>query len=80
MTNKEAIEIWAEKIIPAVFRAEEAMLKGNPEWQERLKNLTPENGQQVASEYCHEIARIIVVHASDYKPDGTIPDEESHDL
>ena len=75
MTNKETIDRWAEQIIPAVFRAEDALLKAKPEWIERLKNVTPENGHELAEEYCREIATIIVTQGSDYVPDGTIEDE-----
>ena len=73
MTNKETIDRWAEQIIPAVFRAEDALQKAKPEWIERLKNVTPENGHELAEEYCREIATIIVTQGSDYEPDGTIP-------
>ena len=31
MTNKEAIDRWAEQIIPAVFKAEDALQKEKPE-------------------------------------------------
>jgi len=34
MTNKEAIDRWAEQIIPAVFKAEDALQKAVPEWKE----------------------------------------------
>ena len=75
MTNKETIDRWAEQIIPAVFRAEDALSKAKPEWKERLKNVTPENGHELAEEYCREIATIIVTQGSDYVPDGTIPED-----
>jgi len=75
MTNAQTIDRWAEQIIPAVFRAEDALQKTKPEWIERLKNVTPENGHELAEEYCREIATIIVTHGSDYVPDGTIEDE-----
>ena len=74
MTNKEAIDRWAELIIPAVFKAEEALQKDVPEWKERLKHLGEPGGEdphKVAEEYCREIATIIVTQGSDYKPDGT---------
>ena len=76
MTNKEAIDRWAEFIIPAVFKAEDALQKAKPEWKERLKNVTNETGPQVALEYCHAIAHIIVTQGSDYVPDGTIDGED----
>lgn len=75
MTNKETIDRWAEQIIPAVFRAEDALQKAKPEWKERLKNVTPENVHELAEEYCRDIARIIVTQGIDYVPDGTIEDE-----
>jgi hypothetical protein len=75
MTNKETIDRWAEQIIPAVFRAEDALQKEKPEWKERLKHLGEPGGEdphKVAEEYCREIATIIVTQAADYEPDGTI--------
>ena len=48
MTNKEAIDRWAEYIIPAVFRAEDALQKAKPEWKEKLKNVNDENGALLA--------------------------------
>jgi len=78
MTNKECIDRWAGSIIPAVFKAEDALQKAKPEWKERLKNLGQpggEDSQKVAEEYCREIATIIVTQAADYVPDGTIDGE-----
>ena len=75
MTNKETIDRWAEQIIPAVFRAEDALQKAKPEWNERLKNVTHENVHELAEEYCRAIATIIVTQGSDYMPDGTIDGE-----
>ena len=75
MTNKEAIDHWAEFIIPAVFRAEDALHKAKPEWKERLAKLVQAGGEdpsKVAEEYCREIATIIVTQGSDFVPDGTI--------
>ena len=75
MTNKEAIDHWAEFIIPAVFRAEDALHKAKPEWKERLAKLGQAGGEaasKVAEEYCREIATIIVTQGSDFVPDGTI--------
>ena len=75
MTNKECVDRWAESIIPAVFRAEDALQKAKPEWKERLKHLGEPGGEdpsKVAEEYCREIATIIVTQGSDYVPDGTI--------
>ena len=45
MTNKEAIDRWAELIIPAVFKAEEALQKAKPEWKERLNRLGEPGGE-----------------------------------
>ena len=76
MTNKEAIDRWAEVIIPAVFKAEDALQKAKPEWKERLTALnagtSKEDGAKVAKEYCQAIAHIIVTQGSDYVPDGSI--------
>jgi len=72
MTNKEAIDRWATYIIPAVFKAEDALQKAKPEWKERLKKLGQPGGEdpsKVAEEYCREIATIIVRFASDYNED-----------
>lgn len=69
MTNKETIDRWATYIIPAVFKAEDALQKAKPEWKERLKKLGQPGGEdpsKVAEEYCREIATIIVRFASDY--------------
>ena len=81
MTNKEAIDRWAEFIIPAVFKAEDALKKAKPEWEERLKRLGEPGGEdphRVADEYCREIATIIVKLGSDYEPDGTIDGENDY--
>ena len=78
MTNRETIDRWAEQIIPAVFRAEDALQKAVPKWKERLKRLGEPGGEDphdVAEEYCREIATIIVTQGSDYVPDGSIEDE-----
>jgi hypothetical protein len=79
MTNKETIDRWAEQIIPAVFRAEDALQKAVPEWKERLEAInngtSTEDPHEVASEYCREIATIIVTQAIDYEPDGSIDGE-----
>lgn len=81
MTNKETIDRWAEQIIPAVFRAEDALQKAKPEWKERLKRLGEPGGEDphdVAKEYCREIATIMVTQGSDYEPDGTIDGEADY--
>ena len=79
MTNKECIDRWADSIIPAVFKAEDALQKAVPEWKERLRKLndgtSDEDPHLVAFEYCTELARIIVMHGSDYVPDGSIEGE-----
>lgn len=69
MTNKNAIDRWATYIIPAVFKAEDALKNAKPEWEERLKKLGQPGGEdpyKVAEEYCREIAKIIVRFSSDY--------------
>ena len=76
MTNKETVERWAEFIIPAVFRAEDALLKERPEWKVILKEVTDDNRKEIAAQYCKEIATIIVKKGVDYKPDGTLEDED----
>lgn len=73
MTNKEAVDRWAKFIIPAVFRAEDALQKAKPEWKKKLANVSKENGALLARLYCEEIAIIIVTQAADYEPDGSIP-------
>jgi hypothetical protein len=82
MTNKECIDRWSEYIIPAVFKAEEALQKAVPEWKERLRRLSDvaseEDPHKVAKEYCTEIATIIVTQGSDYVPDGTIDGEADY--
>ena len=78
MTNKETIDRWAEFIIPAVFKAEDALQKAKPEWKERLRRLGEPGGEPpgtVAEEYCREIATIIVTHGVDYVSDGSIDGE-----
>ena len=78
MTNKEAIDRWAEFIIPAVFKAEDTLTKVKPEWEERLAKLGKPGGEdphKVAEEYCREVATIIVTQGSDYEPDGSIDGE-----
>lgn len=76
MTNKETVERWAEFIIPAVFKAEDALLKERPEWKVILKEVTDDNGKEIAAKYCKDIATIIVKKGVDYKPDGTLEDED----
>jgi hypothetical protein len=82
MTNKEAIDRWADSIIPAVFKAEEALQKALPEWKERLRRLndgtSEEDPHKMAAEYCRAIARIIVTQGSDYVPDGSIDGEADY--
>jgi hypothetical protein len=82
MTNKEVIDRLADSIIPAVFKAEEALQKAVPEWKERLSRLndgtSDEDPHLVAFEYCTAIARIIVTQGSDYVPDGTIDGEADY--
>ena len=79
ISNREAIERWAKFIIPAVFKAEDALKKANPEWEARLRALGQPGGEdphKVAGEYSMEIAKIIVRGAEDYDP----TDESDKDL
>lgn len=82
MTNKECIDRWADSIIPAVFKAEQALQKAVPEWKERLRKLndgtSEEDPHKMAAEYCRAIAHIIVTQGSDYVPDGTIDGEADY--
>jgi hypothetical protein len=66
MTNKEFVERWAEFIIPAVFKAEDELLKTHPEWRERLANIPEDKVSVVAEEYCTAIAEIIVRASEDF--------------
>ena len=75
MTNAQCIDRWADSIIPAVFKAEDALQKAKPEWKEKLANVSKENGALLARLYCEEIATIIVKMGSDYEPDGSIDGE-----
>ena len=82
MINKECIDRWADSIIPAVFKAEDALQKAKPEWKVRLAALSngtsTEDPNKVAEEYCREIATIIVTQGSDYELDGTIDGEADY--
>ena len=60
MTKQETIDRWADSIIPAVFRAKDALKKAKPEWIERLRNVNEVTAHDVAKQYCREIAEIIV--------------------
>lgn len=83
MTNKEAIDRWADWIIPQVFKAEDALKKAKPEWIERLRKLgTPEgeDPHKVAMEYCRDIATIIVRFSSDYDTEDYSDHEPEDDL
>ena len=76
ISNREAIERWAKFIIPAVFKAEDALQRAVPEWKERLRDIKPDEGTALAEEYCLEIAKIIVRQGTDYDP----ADESDKDL
>lgn len=83
MTNKEAIERWAKYIVPTVFKAEDALKKAKPEWEERLRKLGTPDGEdptKVAVEYCHEIATIIVRFSADYDNEDYSDHEPEDDL
>lgn len=57
MTNKEAIDRWAEQIIPAVFKAEDALQKAVPEWKERLAALNEGTSQEEGAKVAKGIVR-----------------------
>lgn len=59
-SKKDIIKHWAEFIIPAVFYAETELLKNEPEWVERVKNVSEEERAKVAQECCTAIAHIIL--------------------
>lgn len=65
MTNQEAIDRWATYIVPAVFKAEVNLQAKHPEWKERLSNIKPDEGPELANEYCRAIAEEIVLNAAD---------------
>ena len=65
MIDQEIIERWAGYIIPAVFKAEEKLIQEHPEWKERLRNITKENAEQLAKEYCIAVATEIVTNAEE---------------
>ncbi len=68
MTRQEAIDRWAELIIPSVFRAETELLQTHPEWKIRLKatkDADYETRCKIADEYARAIAEIIVGRTSD---------------
>ena len=58
MTNKETIDRWAEQIIPAVFKAEDALHKAKPEWKERLRRLGEPGGKPPGDSDHHRDARL----------------------
>ena len=72
MTNKEFVERWAEFIIPAVFKAEDELLKTHPEWSERLANIPEDKVSVVAEEYCTAIAEIIVRASEDFNEEDSL--------
>lgn len=63
--RQEAIERWAKYIIPAVFRAEDALKVKHPEWIAKLQNVTAENMQETAEGYSRAIAEEIVFNSTD---------------
>lgn len=67
MTKQQLIEHWAVDIIPAVFLAEEALQKAEPQWKELLAHPTPDDVQEIASKYCHRIAEVIVTFGNKNK-------------
>ena len=68
MTRQEAIDRWAEFIVPSVFRAETELLQAHPEWKIRLeatKDADYETVRKVSTDYARAIAEIIVSRTSD---------------
>lgn len=63
--RREAVERWAKYIIPAVFRAEDALKVKHPEWIAKLQNVTAENMQEMAEGYCRAVAEEIVFISTD---------------
>jgi hypothetical protein len=62
--RQETIERWAEYIIPAVFRAEDALKVKRPEWIAKLQNVTAENMKETAESYCRAVAEEIVFNST----------------
>ena len=62
MTNKECVERWAEFIIPAVFRAEDELLKTHPEWCERLANIPEDKVSLLLRNIVRQSRRSLSVH------------------
>ena len=60
MSREEVIDRWSRYIIPAVFRAEDSLLKRYPEWKERLRSVKDGDVVSVSRDYCRAIADIIV--------------------
>jgi len=63
--RQETIERWATYIIPAVFRAEDALKVKHPEWIAKLQNVTAENMHEMAESYCRAVAEEIVFNSTD---------------
>jgi len=63
--RQETVERWATYIIPAVFRAEDALKVKHPEWIAKLQNVTAENMQETAEGYSRAIAEEIVFNSTD---------------
>ena len=61
MTREEAIQHWAEDVIPAVFQAEDKL-------RPQLKKIIADNNddhERAAKLYCQAIAEEIVSHTPD---------------
>lgn len=79
ISNREAIERWAEYILPVAFKAETEFQREHPEWVARLRRLGEPGGEdpyKVSREYCLELAKKIVLQGTDYDP----TDESDKDL
>lgn len=63
--RRETVERWAKYIVPAVFRAEDALKVKRPEWIAKLQNVTAENMQETAEGYSRAIAEEIVFNSTD---------------
>lgn len=66
MTRKETIQHWAEEVIPAVFKAEDAL-------RNKLKKILADNNddhERAAKLYCQAIAEEIVSHTPDSEFDN----------
>jgi len=81
MTREEAIQHWAEDIIPAVFKAEDKL-------RPQLKKIIADNKddhEKAAQLYCRRIAEEIVSRTTDEQLEqadhiGNVEDEYHHKM